>query len=228
VQITVSIIEVAMSLTNAITRSLSQLRIGANQLPAAASNIQIRTKVTKTKKLRLIKKANALPKRLPPNHIPKSQSIIVSPTAQRESLARTPEPERLSNLLSSRSSKLSQESPPLRYNFTNLQDEMSPKLRKLFDLTNGSSNELAKAQKSRAMELFEMRPGDTGSSAVQIMALTSRIQQMQQHVAVHKKEFSGKRGLDAMYVRRRKLLDYLETKDFDTYSTVVKALGLVR
>jgi len=73
-----------------------------------------------------------------------------------------------------------------------------------------------------------MRPGDTGSSAVQIMALTSRIQQMQQHVAVHKKEFSGKRGLDAMYVRRRKLLDYLETKDFDTYSTVVKALGLVR
>jgi len=214
----------SMTLTASITRSLYQLRIKTPQFQST----QIRTKITKTKKRRLLKKATALPKRTPPNHVPKTQAVIVSPIAQRDSLARTPEDQRLSNLLSERSSKLSKESPPLRYNFTALQDEMSPSLRKLFDLTNGSSNELAKAQKARAMELFETTPGDTGSSAVQIMALTSRIQQMQKHIGTHRKEFSGKRGLDAMYVRRRKLLDYLERKDFDTYSTVVKALGLVR
>ena len=78
------------------------------------------------------------------------------------------------------------------------------------------------------MELFEIRPGDTGSSAVQIMALTSRIQQMQKHIGTNKKDHSGKRGLDAMYVRRRKLFDYLERKDYETYGVVVKALNLVR
>jgi len=123
---------------------------------------------------------------------------------------------------------MNNETPPLRYNFTNLEAEMSPKVRQLFQLTNASTSELAKAQKSRAMELFEMRPGDTGSSAVQIMALTSRIQQVQKHIGSHRKDHAGKRGLDAMYVRRRKLLDYIERKDFDTYSVVVKALGLVR
>lgn len=192
--------------------------------------LQSRTKMTKTKKLRLLKKASRefIPKRLPPNYIPVTEPVLVSPTAQRESIARVPEESRLSNLLPVRSEKLAEKLPPLRFHFTNLAQEMSPKVRQLFDLTNGSTKELAQAQRLRAMELFEMRPGDTGSSAVQIMALTSRIQQMQKHVGIHKKDHSGKRGLDAMYVRRRKLLDYLERKDFDTYSVVVKALGLVK
>jgi small subunit ribosomal protein S15 len=161
-------------------------------------------------------------------YVPKDKEVLMAPNAQRESLALKPEEQRIKNLLSERSDKLSNETPPLRFNFTSLLDEMSPKVRQLFQLTNGSTNEVAKAQKSRAMELFEMRPGDTGSSAVQIMALTSRIQQVQKHVSTHKKDHSGKRGLDAMYVKRRKLLDYLERKDFETYSVVVKALGLVR
>jgi small subunit ribosomal protein S15 len=186
--------------------------------------------MTKTKKLRLLKKATSgsKPKRLPPNYIPVTKPVLIAPTAQRESIAQVPEDSRLSNLLPIRSEKLAEDLPPLRFNFTNLAAEMSPKVRQLFDLTNGSTMEVAKAQRSRAMELFEMRPGDTGSSAVQIMALTSRIQQMQKHIGMHKKDHSGKRGLDAMYVRRRKLLDYLERTDFDTYSVVVKALGLVK
>ena len=51
---------------------------------------------------------------------------------------------------------------------------------------------------------------------------------MQKHANIHKKDHSGKRGLTALYVRRRKMLDYLERKDFDTYRVVVKSLGLVR
>ena len=242
-----------MTLVNAITRSLNHLRLNPSTVALARNNsnninkllrvetsvgngsstssstvTQVRTKMTKTKKRRLLKKAANVPKRNPPNYIPVDTPVLLAPSAQRESLAQIPEEERLSTVLPERSEQLSKERPPLRFHFTNIADEMSPKVRQLFDLTNGSSNELAKAQRARAMELFEMRPGDTGSSAVQIMALTSRIQQMQKHISTHKKDYSGKRGLDAMYVRRRKLLDYLERKDFQTYGVVVNALGLVR
>jgi len=67
-----------------------------------------------------------------------------------------------------------------------------------------------------------------GSSAVQVVALTTRIQQLQTHMARHKKDNSTKRGLDALYVRRRKVLDYMERKDFESYRKVVKSLGLAR
>ena len=67
-----------------------------------------------------------------------------------------------------------------------------------------------------------------GSSAVQVVALTTRIQQLQTHMGRHKKDNSSKRGLDALYVRRRKVLDYMERKDFESYRKVVKSLGLAR
>lgn len=105
---------------------------------------------------------------------------------------------------------------------------MSPKLQKLFHLSNASTSEVARIRKEKAMEFFQLRPGDTGSSSVQIVALTNRIQQVQTHVGSHRKDYSGKRGLDALYVKRRKMLDYLERKDYETYKTVVSALGLVR
>ncbi len=184
--------------------------------------------MTKTKRRRLLKKQRTGPKPLPQNYIPRDKPINISPTAEFKSLAEEPEHQRVSYLLSSRKEKLANEAPPLRFSFTNLEEEMTPKVLRMFQLTNGSSNEIAKAQRGKAMKLFEKREGDTGSSAVQIMALTSRIQQVQNHVNTHKKDYSGKRGLDALYVRRRKLLDYLERKDYDTYSTVVRALGLVR
>lgn len=60
------------------------------------------------------------------------------------------------------------------------------------------------------------------------IALTTRIQQLQTHMAKHKKDKHSKRGMDALYVRRRKLLDYMERKDYDSYRRVVKTLGLIR
>lgn len=106
--------------------------------------------------------------------------------------------------------------------------QMSDRVRQLFDLHNGCQREVVQAQKKRGMELFQMRPGDTGSSAVQVIALTTRIQQLQTHFGKHKKDKHSKRGMDALYVRRRKLLDYMERKDFESYRKVVKTLGLVR
>mmetsp|Transcript_47132 Transcript_47132/g.47571 ORF Transcript_47132/g.47571 Transcript_47132/m.47571 type:complete len:164 (-) Transcript_47132:150-641(-) len=114
----------------------------------------------------------------------------------------------------------------LRFDMTGLQ--MSDRVKKLFDLSNGNQYEVIKVQKERGMKLFERRDGDTGSSAVQVIALTTRIQQLQTHIAKHRKDHSTKRGLNALYVRRRKLLDYMERKEFDSYRRVVKTLGLIR
>ena len=61
-----------------------------------------------------------------------------------------------------------------------------------------------------------------------VIAITTRIQQMQSHLSTHRKDQSGKRTLQRLYVRRRKLLDYMERKEFDSYRHVVKTLGLVR
>lgn len=114
----------------------------------------------------------------------------------------------------------------LRFDMTDLQ--MSDRVKKLFNLTNGNQREVIKAQKERGMKLFEQRDGDTGSSAVQVIALTTRIQQLQTHVSKHRKDHATKRGLNRLYVRRRKVLDYMERKDFDSYRRVVKTLGLIR
>jgi small subunit ribosomal protein S15 len=105
---------------------------------------------------------------------------------------------------------------------------MSDRVRKLFDLKNGSQSEVIQAQKHQGMEIFQLRPSDTGSTAVQVVALTTRIQQLQTHMHMHNKDKHSKRGMDALYVRRRKLLDYLERKDFESYRRVVKTLGLTR
>lgn len=60
-----------------------------------------------------------------------------------------------------------------------------------------------------------------------VIALTTRIQQIQTHLRKHSKDKHSKRGLDALYVRRRKLLDYMERKEFPAYRKIVKTLGLV-
>lgn len=119
-----------------------------------------------------------------------------------------------------------QQNQTLRHHMTGV--TMSDRVRKLFELRNGNQREVIQAQKQLGMQIFQLREGDTGSSAVQVIALTTRIQQLQTHMAKHRKDKHSKRGMDALYVRRRKLLDYMERKDFDSYRKVVKTLGLIR
>ena len=67
---------------------------------------------------------------------------------------------------------------------------------------------------------------DTGSPEVQVGLLTARINDLTPHFKTHLKDHHGRRGLLRMVSRRRKLLDYLNSKDHDRYSALIIKLGL--
>lgn len=192
--------------------------------------IQHRTRWTKAKKKRqarwdrnqkLAKEGKSPP--IPPYYFPRDTPVVNASNSEerrREIQAHD------ATVVAELQEKLSQVKPVLRYHMNGLQ--MSDRVRKLFDLQNGNQMEVVQVQKHRGMEVFQVREGDTGSSAVQVIALTTRIQQLQTHLSVHKKDKHSKRGLDALYNRRRKVLEYMERKDFDSYRRVVKTIGLRR
>jgi small subunit ribosomal protein S15 len=68
--------------------------------------------------------------------------------------------------------------------------------------------------------------GDTGSPEVQVALLTARINELTPHFKLHAKDHHGRRGLLRMVSRRRKLLDYLKSKNFDRYAALIAKLGL--
>jgi small subunit ribosomal protein S15 len=67
---------------------------------------------------------------------------------------------------------------------------------------------------------------DTGSSEVQVALLTARINALMPHFKANMKDHHGRRGLLRMVSRRRKLLDYLKSRDADRYTSLIKKLGL--
>ncbi len=76
------------------------------------------------------------------------------------------------------------------------------------------------------IEKFRRAAADTGSPEVQIVALTTRITELTQHLKTHKKDFHSRRGLIAMVNRRRKLMNYLKNVNSTIYAKVVQALNL--
>ncbi len=69
---------------------------------------------------------------------------------------------------------------------------------------------------------------DTGSPEVQIALLTSRINQLTEHLKVHKKDHHSRRGLLMLVGRRRRLLDYVKDRDVERYRAIVARHGLRR
>jgi len=67
---------------------------------------------------------------------------------------------------------------------------------------------------------------DTGSPEVQVSVLTSRINQLTEHLKVHKHDLHSKRGLRMMVGQRRRLLAYLSKKSPDRYRALIAKLGL--
>ena len=67
---------------------------------------------------------------------------------------------------------------------------------------------------------------DTGSPEVQVALLTARINELTPHFKANKKDHHGRRGLLRMVSRRRKLLDYLKSKDASRYVALIQKLGL--
>jgi small subunit ribosomal protein S15 len=70
--------------------------------------------------------------------------------------------------------------------------------------------------------------GDTGSPEVQVALLTRRIQELTEHLKVHKHDHHSRRGLLLLVGRRRRLLQYLSKKDIARYRALIEKLGLRR
>ena len=80
--------------------------------------------------------------------------------------------------------------------------------------------------KQEIIEKYATHPGDTGSPEVQIALLTQRINHLNEHLKIHKKDHHSRRGLLKMVGFRRSFLKYLEKKDITRYRAIVEKLGL--
>jgi small subunit ribosomal protein S15 len=85
---------------------------------------------------------------------------------------------------------------------------------------------LTKEKKGKIIEDFQMGDLDTGSPEVQIAILTSRINELTEHLKTHKKDHSSRRGLLKMVGTRSSLLKYVKNKDIDRYRKIISRLGL--
>jgi small subunit ribosomal protein S15 len=85
---------------------------------------------------------------------------------------------------------------------------------------------LVKEKKSKIIDGFKVHARDTGSAEVQIAILTERINVLGEHFKQHKKDFNSRRGLLSLVGRRRRLLNYLKTKDIKKYEGVLEKLNL--
>lgn len=83
-------------------------------------------------------------------------------------------------------------------------------------------------QKTQIVQDFQRAPADTGSPEVQVALLTNRINGLQPHFGLHKKDHHSRRGLLKMVNQRRKLLDYLKRKNLSGYQDLISRLGLRR
>ena len=94
--------------------------------------------------------------------------------------------------------------------------------------TNFLPTDMDSATKKEIQNEFATHENDTGSVEVQVAILTARIKELTEHLKVHKKDNSTRRGLQNMVSRRRRLLDYLHNKDVARYQAIIKKLGLRR
>ena len=85
---------------------------------------------------------------------------------------------------------------------------------------------MLKEQKTAIIEANKTHENDTGSPEVQIAILTARINDLTEHLRVHKHDNHSRRGLLKMVGKRRKLLDYLAKKDINRYRAIIAKLGI--
>lgn len=85
---------------------------------------------------------------------------------------------------------------------------------------------MEKAVKQEIIKKYGRHDGDTGSPEVQIALLTERINHLNEHLKLHKKDHHSRRGLLMMVGKRRGLLNYLIKEDIERYRAIIKALNL--
>lgn len=85
---------------------------------------------------------------------------------------------------------------------------------------------LSKELKTKIINEYATKPGDTGSAEVQVAILTYEINQLNSHLKTHIHDFHSARGLRMKVGQRRSLLAYLKKSDLDRYAALIKKLGL--
>lgn len=83
-------------------------------------------------------------------------------------------------------------------------------------------------RKAELVAEFGRNDKDSGSAAVQVAILTTRIVNLTEHMKTHKKDFGSRRGLLTMVGKRRHLLDYIRRQDEKAYQDLITKLGLRR
>jgi len=87
---------------------------------------------------------------------------------------------------------------------------------------------LSTEQKQEIVSKYQRAAGDTGSPEVQVALLSANIQELTPHFQEHKHDHHSRQGLLRMVSMRRKLLDYLKSKDVGRYQELISSLGLRR
>ena len=85
---------------------------------------------------------------------------------------------------------------------------------------------ITKERKQEIINTYKRDEKDTGSPEVQVALLTERINELTEHLKVHKKDNHSRRGLLKMVGKRRNLLNYLAKKDVQRYRDIIAKLGL--
>ena len=85
---------------------------------------------------------------------------------------------------------------------------------------------MTQAEKQAIIKEYATHEGDTGSPEVQVAVLTTRINELTEHLKVHKKDHHSRRGLLKMVGQRRRLLAYLKKVDIERYRSLIERLGL--
>ena len=85
---------------------------------------------------------------------------------------------------------------------------------------------ITKEKKEKVISKFKVHDTDVGSTQVQIAILTERIKSLTGHLKTHKKDFHSRRGLLQLVGRRKRLLEYLRDKDYDSYKKLIESLKL--
>jgi len=85
---------------------------------------------------------------------------------------------------------------------------------------------LTSQKKQKIIGDFETHEGDTGSPEVQIALLTNKINELTEHLKIHRKDHASRRGLLKMVGNRSALLKYVSNKDIKRYQKIISRLGL--
>ena len=85
---------------------------------------------------------------------------------------------------------------------------------------------MEKELKAQIMQTYARHEGDTGSPEVQVALLTERINHLNEHLKLNKKDHHSRRGLLKMVGHRRNLLNYLMKKDIERYRAIIEKLGI--